>query len=251
VRDVIRRLLGAIAFLTRLPVPLAFDAADVGRATLAFPLVGALLGGGALLVARAGQLFPPTVTAVLLVAFLAVATGALHLDGLADTVDGFGGGKTRDDVLRIMRDHAIGAYGATALILILLLKIACVAALLPAAAPHGGESWRVLVLAPMLARWASVPLCRALPYARASGLGKALGDHVGAVEIVGATLIAGGGGWWLGGWRALACIAAVTLSSAIGAVVCARRIGGVTGDTLGANTELSEVLVYLVWLACA
>ena len=98
---------------------------------------------------------------------------------------------------------------------------------------------------------ASVPLCRALPYARESGLGKALGDHVGPVEIVGATVLAGGGAWFLGGWRGAICIAAVTFSTVIGAIVCAKKIGGITGDTLGANTEIAETLVYLVWLACA
>jgi adenosylcobinamide-GDP ribazoletransferase len=234
----VRRLLAAFAFLTRLPIPLAFDDADVGRATLWFPAVGALLGLCAAGIARTP--LPPLVTAVLVVAFGALATGALHLDGLADSADGFGGGRTRDDVLRIMKDHAIGAYGAVALILILLLKIACIPQL----------DWRALVLAPMLARWTSVPLCRLLPYARAAGTGKALYDHVGAVEIAGATLLAAGGAWWLGGMRAVVCGLGVIGASAIGALVCARRIGGITGDTLGANTEICEALVYVVWLAC-
>jgi cobalamin 5'-phosphate synthase/cobalamin synthase len=237
----VRRLLGAVAFLTILPVPLAFDAADVGRAMLAFPLVGALVGGGAALLARGLHSLPAAVVAVLLVAYGALVTGALHLDGLADSADGFGGGRTRDDVLRIMKDHSIGAFGATALVILLLLKAACFASLL--------SDWRVLILAPALARWASVPLARALPAARPDGLGRSLGEHVGAVEIVGATLLALGGAWWLGEWRALGCAGAVVLSSALGGAVCWRRIGGLTGDTLGANVELSEALVYLVWLA--
>jgi len=193
----VRRLLAALAFLTRLPIPLAFTDADVGRATLWFPAVGALLGVGAAGIARTP--LPAMVTAVLVVAFGALATGALHLDGLADSADGFGGGQTRDDVLRIMKDHAIGSYGAVALILILLIKIACAVSLV-SANEHG---WQALVLAPMLARWTSVPLCRLLPYARAAGTGKALFDHVGAVEVVGATLLAAGGTWWLGGMRAV------------------------------------------------
>jgi cobalamin 5'-phosphate synthase/cobalamin synthase len=236
----VRRLLAALSFLTRLPVPLAFDDADVGRSTLAFPLVGALLGLGAAWVARAP--LPTAVTAVLVVAFSALATGGLHLDGLADSADGFGGGRTREDVLRIMKDHSIGAFGGIALILILLLKIACVAS---------GLSWKALVLAPLLARWASVPLARLLPYARPSGLGKALFDHVGAVEIVGATVLAIGGTWYLGGARGALCAGAVIAFSLIFALFCRSRIGGITGDTLGANTELCEALVYVVWLACA
>ncbi len=239
-----RRLFGALAFLTRIPIPGSLhptDAAAVGRAMLFFPLVGALIGGGAALLGRGLTLFPPMVAAILVVAYGALVTGALHLDGLADSADGFGGGKTRDDVLRIMKDHAVGAFGATALVLLLALKMACVASLL--------ADWRVLILAPLVARWASVPLCRLLPPARSDGLGQALGAHVGAVEIIGASVLALGGAWWLGGARGLGCVGVVALSSAFGGLVCVRRIGGITGDTLGANTELSEVLVYLVWLA--
>ncbi len=220
---------------------MAFEAADVGRAMLAFPLIGALLGGGTALLGRGLHRMPPTVAAVLLVAFGAWVTGALHLDGLADSADGFGGGRTRPDVLRIMKDHAIGAFGATALILVISLKIACIGTLL--------EDWRALILAPAIGRWASVPLAAWLPNARTDGLGKSLVDQVGAVELIGATLVCAGGAWWLGEWRALGCMGAVVVSSAIGAVVCLRRIGGITGDTLGANTELAEALVYLVWLA--
>jgi len=239
----VRRLLAALAFLTRVPIPLAFDAADVGRATLLFPLVGALLGLGSFAVARAAHRFPASIVAVVVVAFSALLTGGLHLDGVADSADGFGGGKTRDDVLRIMKDHAIGAYGAIALIFVIAMKLACTAQLL--------DEWRILVLAPLLSRWASVPLCRALPNARPSGLGKALSDHVGALEIVGATLFTSVASWALGGWRGAVCMGAVTLSTILGALVCARRIGGITGDTLGANTELGEIVTYLVWLACA
>jgi cobalamin synthase len=94
-------------------------------------------------------------------------------------------------------------------------------------------------------------MCRLLPYARAAGTGKALFDHVGAVEVIAATLMAAGGAWWLGGLRAVVCGLAVIGASAVGALVCARRIGGITGDTLGANTEICEALVYVVWLACA
>jgi len=96
-----------------------------------------------------------------------------------------------------MKDHAVGAFGATALILLLMIKIACFGVLL--------DDWHVLILAPALARWASVPLCRVLPYARPSGLGKALGDHVGAVEVIGATILTGAGVWWLGGVRGAIC----------------------------------------------
>src|SRR5258706_378737 len=118
-------LLAAIAFLTRIPVPSqwSFDAADVGRATRWFPLIGALIGIAYYLAFRALSPFlSPLVIGLMLVGLEAILTGALHLDGLADTADGFGGGSTREDVLRIMRDHAIGSYGAIALILLVSVK---------------------------------------------------------------------------------------------------------------------------------
>jgi cobalamin 5'-phosphate synthase/cobalamin synthase len=242
-----RRLAAAVAFLTRAPLParLGFGAADVGRGALFFPLVGAALGltaSAALPLRDLG--LPSLVVAVLCVALLALATGALHLDGLADTVDGFGGGRTREDVLRIMRDHAVGAYGALALVLVVLLKVAAVAALV-----DRGQARPYLVVAAALARWSGVALARICPYARPAegGLGAALTEHVGWVELAGATLLAGAA-TLLVGWGAVACWAAVLAVTALAAWVCLRRIGGVTGDTLGATTELGEAAILTVGL---
>jgi adenosylcobinamide-GDP ribazoletransferase len=240
-----RRFLAAVAFLTRIPVParLAFGAKDVGRAALLFPLVGAMLGA---LSVGLRYIFFPTLpahlTGVLVVAAGALATGALHLDGLADMSDGFGGGRTREDVLRIMRDHAIGAYGAVALILVLFAKIAAIGALV-----ETGRADAYLVVAPALARWATVPMARLLPYARREGgTGAAVTEHVGWTEVVGATVIAGLVTWELAGWRGAACAGAVVAVCALNALLCLRRIGGVTGDTLGANAEVSETVVLLL-----
>lgn len=243
-----RRLLHAIAFLTRLPVPGApiGGGADVGRAALFFPAAGALLGGLLALAARAlAPRLPPLPLAALLVALLAALTGALHLDGLADTADGFGGGRTREDVLRIMRDHAVGAYGATALVLVLLLDAALIAALL-----ERGRAAPWLVVVPALARWVPVALSRFLPYARAGGgLGAAVTDHGGALELVGATLLALALALGLAGPPGLLAFAAVALLAITHGLACRRRIGGVTGDALGAGVELAQALALLVAVA--
>lgn len=253
------RLFAAIAFLTRAPLPARwrFDAADVGRATLFFPLVGAGLGlaqAGLLrllaLVANFGGpagVVPPLVAAALVVAAGVWLTGAMHLDGLADVADGFGGGRTREDTLRIMRDHVIGAYGAVALILLLIIKVTALGALI-----ERGASARFLIIASVLSRWAIVPLGRFLPYARreSGGLGAAVTDHVGWLELAGATALAALLTFTLAGWRASVCWLAVIVVTAINGRMCRRRIGGVTGDTLGANTEMCEALVFLIalWL---
>jgi cobalamin 5'-phosphate synthase/cobalamin synthase len=242
-----RRLFAGIAFLSRIPVPGAatFDAADVGRATLTFPLVGALLGSLLLLTRHVlYPALPPLVAAFLLLAVGALLTGALHLDGLADMADGFGGGHTKEDVLRIMRDHLIGAYGAVALLLAVGVKASALAALL-----ERGQADIALVVAPTLGRWASVSSGRFLPYARRSGgLGVAITDHVGWTEFVGATLLALGLVLGLLGWRGGVVFAGVLAVTALQGAWCLRRIGGITGDTMGANTEVCEVLVFVVLL---
>ncbi|HEX9306733.1 MAG TPA: adenosylcobinamide-GDP ribazoletransferase [Anaeromyxobacter sp.] len=241
------RLLVAIAFLTRLPVPWsgALDARAVGRASLLFPAVGLLLGGAqaAALHVMAARL-PATLAAVLAVALAAALTGALHLDGLADTADGFGGGRDREHALAIMRDHAVGAFGATALVLVLAVKAAAIVALASTGA------WRWILLAPALARWVPVALARALPYARAGdGLGRTVTDGAGAFELAGATLLAVGAAVGLAGVRGVLALGAVAGFTLGHGLACRRRIGGVTGDTMGAAVELAEALALVAGVA--
>ena len=243
-----RRLFAAIAFLTRLPTPgrPAFDSTDVAKATLLFPLVGALIGGiEAAFVATIAPQLPAMVTAVLVLALAALLTGALHLDGLADTADGFGGGKTKDDVLRVMRDHTIGAYGVVALCLLLALKVTVLSSLVAS-----GRALTALVLGAGLSRWAVVPLARFSDSARRQDDGLAAGvtGRIGRTEWVGASALAIGGALALAGSVGAICLAAVALLTFAGGVYCHRRIGGITGDTMGANVELSEALVYLLFL---
>ena len=239
-----RSLAASIAFLTRIPVPGAgsFGAEDVGKAARWFPLVGLLMGGVYVAMLRLLSFrLPPDVIAVLIVAAEALLTGALHMDALADMTDGFGGGRTREDILRIMRDHAIGSYGATALILLIALKVTVIGALI-----ERGQAAPYLLLAAALGRWSIVPLCRFLPYARES---KAAAHHIGTVELVWASLIAAGAALFAPPWHGLACWLAVGIVTAGFGRFCFRKIGGITGDTLGANVQFSESVVLLAGLA--
>ncbi len=240
-----RRFAVAVAFLTRLPVPgpPPTDATEVGRAAIFFPAVGGLLG--ALVAGCAAALsprLPPFLCATLVVAFLALLTRALHLDGLADMADGFGGGRTPEDVLRIMRDHAIGSYGASALGLVLIAKVAATAALL--AAGHAG---RWLVVAPVLARWTPVVLAHFLPYARPEGgLGASVTEHRSPGALVATTVFAAAAAVGAAGIRGAGVFLSVAAFTAAHGLACRRRIGGVTGDTLGAAVELVEALVMVL-----
>jgi cobalamin 5'-phosphate synthase/cobalamin synthase len=229
------RLLAALALLTRVPIrPIRrrFEASEVGRAALFFPLIGAAIGVVQLGVFRLLKPhLPSLLVAVLVVALSAWVTRGLHLDGLADFADGLGGGSTREDALRIMRDPAVGAFGVIALVLVLAVKIAAVDAL-----PSG----EALVLAPALARWTAVPIGFFLPYARESqGLGAAM-TSTGRFELLGSIVLAVSLSLLFPLRVALLSWAAVVLVSLLVGAMARKRLGGMTGDVLGANVELAE-----------
>lgn len=238
-----KSFLAAVAFLTRLPVgrAAAFNTADVTHSAAWFPIIGVLLGMiYSLAAALLKNHLPFAIVAVLLVILDALITGALHFDGLADTADGFGGGRSREDALRIMRDHAIGSYGAVALAALVALKVTAYAALLKQ------SNWMAaLILAPALGRWSILLLTAALPYARPSasvveGMGKRslfLGTGLVLLSLV----VAMAGRAWI----AAAVVMAVTAAFGL---YCRRRIGGITGDTLGANLQLCESAALLTFL---
>jgi cobalamin 5'-phosphate synthase/cobalamin synthase len=243
-----RLLACAFSFLTRLPVAPGslFDGKTVARSARWFPLVGAVLGAmeaGALWVLA--PRLPAAAAAVIVVALDAALTGAMHLDGLADTADGFGGGRSREDVLRIMRDHAIGSYGAVAVVLALALKIATIAALAGSV-----RAIYALVLAPALGRWTAVLLGATQPYARPSednGTGSPT-RWIGRTELAVATVIAGGAAAACGLRGAAAWLLTAIVANLWGRH-SARRIGGVTGDTLGVAVMAAECLTLLVFTA--
>jgi cobalamin 5'-phosphate synthase/cobalamin synthase len=242
------RLAGARAALSFLTIVPAGDltgitAADVGRGTVWFPLIGAGVGGAAALAAWASAaVLPAPVAALAAVATGAVLTGALHLDGLADTADGYAG-RTPARALEIMRDHSVGSYGVVAVVLDVGLRAAAVTALL--ARPHG-LLW--LVAAGALSRSAAAGLGALLPSARADGLVRVLdGAGRARVAVAAATGVAIAG--LAGGLPGLAAAAGVAAIAALWGWRCLRRLGGVTGDTLGAASEGCEIAVLLVGAA--
>ena len=230
------RLLAAIAFLTRVPIRRPFTTEDVGRAAVFFPLVGAAIGAAQLgLWKLLDATLPPLLLAVLVVSFSAWATRGLHLDGLADFFDGLGGGRTREDVLRIMRDSRIGAFGAIALVLVLFTKVAAIEGAAPVL-------WQALVLAPVFSRWSVVLLGSMLPYARESA---APSSHFGKGELFGATVMLAAACFLAPRLAATMGVSVLVVSLIVGAIA-RRRIGGVTGDVMGANIEVAEAAALLV-----
>jgi adenosylcobinamide-GDP ribazoletransferase len=210
-----------------------------------FPVVGAAVGASAGVVAwTLGQVFPPGVAAVGAVAAELLLSGGLHLDGLADTFDGYGGA-TRERALEIMHEHSIGVYGAAAIAVDLLWKTAVVAALIDR--PGG---LRIMIAAGAVSRAAAGVLGTVMPNARPpGGTGSLLDEHGRPVRAVCAAFLGLVIAVASSGVRGL--IGSVAAAAVAGAWAwrCRRRLGGMTGDTLGAAVEMTALVVLLVGLA--
>jgi adenosylcobinamide-GDP ribazoletransferase len=204
-------------------------------------VIGALIGGlGALVYWIAGFFdLPPLVGAALAIAATLAATGCLHEDGLADTFDGFGGG-SRERKLEIMRDSRIGTYGACALAMSLLLRIAALSSL---AGP--GPVALALIAAHAGAR-ATLPLfLHWVPPARPDGLsadaGRPSASSVVAAGLIGLVVLLGS----LGTIRSIVALVLLLLLLGGTRALCLRQIGGQTGDTAGALEQLGEIAILL------
>lgn len=249
-RDAWREGKVALVFLTRLPLRIdgAPDPPALAESVPLFPLVGALIGLAAGVIFALATLagLPPLLAAALAVAAQIGLTGALHEDGLADLADGLGGGQAVEDRLRIMRDPRIGAFGALALMLALGLRAGSLAEL--------GDAERVaaaLIAAGALSR-AALPLAMAwLPPARRDGLAATAGRphpaRAGAALLIAALLAL----LVLPPAPALLALALALAAAAAVARLARRRIGGLTGDVLGAMQQLAEIAVLLALVAAA
>ncbi|MCG5532704.1 adenosylcobinamide-GDP ribazoletransferase [Halorhodospira sp. 9621] len=238
----LRPLLIAIAFLTRLPVPSLgrIDDEESGASLVAYPLVGAIIGTLLILMAFLTQALPALLTAALVVVIWALLTGALHLDGLADSADAWVGGMAqRERTLEIMKDPSCGPIGVTAIVAVFLLKVAAVAALLDAGAVLA------IATAAVVGRAGLTLLFLTTPYVRPGGIGEALshfgppGASLGSAAVV--TALAA----LLTGWAGLAAVAAGAVALVLAQHAMSRRLGGTTGDTAGATVELTETAALL------
>ena len=243
----LRAAAAALAFLTRIPVGrwVALDGEDVARGAVLFPVVGAGIGAlvGLVAVGLDARL-TVLVAAGLAVVLEALLTGGIHLDALADSADGLGAA-TRERALEIMREPTIGAFGATALLLDVVVKIAALAAV-----ATGPDALLAVAAAYALGRTAPLALGWALPYARAEG-GSGAALTGGAGEVSRALGVGLGIGLAVAalGARGIALAAGAVVVTALVGLVARRRLGGVTGDVLGAAVELTTTLALVAAVA--
>jgi adenosylcobinamide-GDP ribazoletransferase len=229
----------ALQFLTLIPVRLAapLDERTQARALLYYPMVGGLIGLCLLLLATVLQGVPTGLSAAVLLLVWAGLTGGLHLDGLADSADGWMGGLgSRERTLEIMKDPHLGASGALVLILVLLLKWSALSALLSVA-----TLWPLL-LAPVAGRGAALLLLVTTPYARPDGIARDMLPRLQrrhALWVCAAVILLLG---LFGLWLSLSLL----LAGAGLRWLMMRRLGGTTGDTAGASIELVETLLLVL-----
>ena len=236
----------ALGFLTIIPLPLNREVRpmDMGRSMACFPLAGAIIGG--ILAGMSAVLsivLPRSVAHFILIAALALITGGLHLDGLADTFDGLYGGKTREEALAIMKDSRVGAIGVVSLIFVIILKFITLLSV-PA-----GLKYTVLVVMPALSRWSMVLAAYLSGYARPTGgTGRDFIETVSPMSLLTATIFASVAAGLMMGWSGGLVISFIGGITLIGVIYFKKRLGGVTGDVLGAVNEVNEVMVLLVIL---
>ena len=248
--DHYRSLLVAVQFLTRLPTP-RVDLGDeternriLGRSVAFFPMVGALIGamtGATMLLA--GRLWPIGLAVVIGLVFEALLTGAFHEDAVADFCDAFGGGWTRDDILRILKDSRVGSFGALGLGLAVALRGGAIASL------EADRFFAAVMASATLGRWAILPAMWVLPpVADRESLSRDIGRQIGAKRLALGTAMAVPGSLWLAllsPGRVAIAIAAVLLLIAWLVRYVGRRLGGINGDSLGFLCYGSQIIVLL------
>ncbi len=230
-------------FLTRLPSPvkLAWSESELAHSTPWFAVVGVVVGSITALAFWFGFTFwSPIMGAVFAVAASIFVTGAFHEDGLADSADGLGGAFEIEKKLTIMRDSRIGTYGSVALILTIIAKVSAISQLPPETATS------VLIGAHMLGRWTSVPLIKYNNYVREQGTGKPFAAMVTTRNVIFSSLFSILVSAVLFQAIMLFVIPTILLFLWLAQWYVRRKIGGITGDILGAINSLSELLVYLI-----
>ncbi len=249
----VKNFITALQFLTIFTVSKKHTAeeGDLAKSMVYFPVIGFLIG---LILVYADKFFtvaalPQTIGNLFLLALAVLATRALHIDGLADTCDGIMGGKDHGSRLAIMKDSRLGTAGALSIMFVVFLKYLCLNNL------YNSEKVAALLTAPMLGRWSQTLMVFKANYGREDGMGKVFVGHLRASGLIAASVIAVSLTSFViiredarSAFLALALISGVLVLTYFGKRYLVKKLGGVTGDAIGAMSELNEVLVFLLFV---
>lgn len=234
----LENVITAVGVLTIVPVRSKPE--ELGKSISFFPLVGLLLGVCLVVLEYTLSYFLPTsIVRLIIIAFLIIITGGLHLDGLADTVDAVSSREKGDRALEIMKESTIGPIGASSIFIFLLAKYIALGEF------FGGRLYAMLLLFPMIGRMGIVTACWMFPYAKKEGVGKAFIGNAGLKEFVIAGLISFISGFFLFGLRAVFILGFVILITVLIGKYFTKRFGGITGDILGFINEVSELVALI------
>ncbi len=237
----VKRLLAALQFLTVIPFKIKgkVDENDLGRSLVYFPIVGLLIGLFLAGIAYLSAPITPLVTSALILIAWVVVTGGIHLDGFADTCDGFYGNRPKEDILRIMRDSRVGTMGAVSVTLILLFKFAILSSI------RSEDLWKVLIITVVFARWSQVFACSTSKYARDEGKAKYFIEYAKKTDMFIGALFILIVNWFLMGAKGVILFALLVATIFLFIQYVKRKIGGMTGDTIGATNEIAEAAALL------
>ena len=254
-----KKILLAFQFLTIIPVKDTGIVADreIGGAAAYFPLVGGVQGMLLVFAAMAlSRVFPLDVTNILVILLLVITNGALHLDGLSDTFDAIASRGNREKKLSIMKDATVGPAGVIAIVISIMLKFLLLNESYSDSSP--AIYYLILFLLPVYSRWVMVPAIFHCRSAREEGLGKTFIENVGAKELLTATILTLILSFLAvfiifntaGLTHIIFSLPALYIFSLIAGWFAVRRFGGMTGDTFGAVSELSEIIFLMMAVIC-
>jgi len=241
----IKRFLIAVQFLTILPLRIKgkVEGKEMGDSLQYFPVVGLLIGCILAGISYIASDMPPLVIGILVLIVWTVITGGVHLDGFADSCDGFCQGRSKEDIMRIMHDSRIGAMGAAGIALVLLLKFAVLSSL------QYEYLWLALLVSPIVGRWSQVLACAVSKYARDEGKAKYFIGHAKKKDVVLGALLVLLAACPAFGAKGVLILAIPAITALLFVKYCVKRIGGMTGDTIGAVNEIAESAALLTCLA--
>ncbi len=234
-----KRFLIALQFLTVLPIKIKSEIAkeDFGRSLLYFPVVGMLIGlvlsGTALL----SCFWPISVVGMLILIISIVITGGIHLDGFADTCDGFYCPRPKEKILEIMRDSRVGTMGVVGVVCLLLLKFTLIVSI-----PQN-VLWKLLIMMTVFARWSQILACCTSDYAREGGKAKFFVEYAGKTELLVGSIFTMILFLLLMKLEGVILLVLSFLSILLFINYVKKKLGGMTGDTIGAISEIAEVAV--------
>ncbi len=238
-----KSLIFALRFLTVIPFSFRHDTEKniISDSMLFFPVIGLLIGIIlASICSLLNNLVPDLLLSIIIILILVIITGGLHLDGLADTIDGFYAGNNKESILRIMRDSHIGTMGVLALITVILLKIGFLLSL------TGDIRLKTLIIMPVISRWSIFMTIFFFKYARSEGKAESFFVNLKWIKLLIATAITLGIVYFMFELKGILLLSVIVVVALIGGIMTTKKIGGVTGDTLGALCEINEVSVLLL-----